>query len=359
MQDERTSTTSSTGATRSGGKNGAAGEDAERDLDPRPLVGVIGGGRMALAVARIAAAATVPLRVFARRPDQREAVAAVIGSGGQVVDTLAAAVEEATLVFLAVPAQALDAVAECFGPHARGDHIVVHASRGVGEGFTLPHQMIRRHTCVRKIAVLGGPLHAQDIDAALPLPLPVLVGSRFAEAAQAVRALSRGTQVHVHETRDIVGVEVAGALSNVTQIAAGMAEALELGDTARGVILTRGLLDASKLGLRLGAAPATFSGLAGIGDLIPRRVSSTGRHRALGALLGRGVGLAAAEAELRHHVEGVVTARAAAALAPDLPLVRAVTEVLDGRKGPREALEAVLRLDLDLDARPAAGARLE
>lgn len=324
---------------------------------------MIGGGRMARAIARILSAVGSPVRIFARSARQRADLARDLeGSGASVATSIKDAVEGAQIVFMAVPAPAIEAVAEQYGEHAQGDQVVLHASRGVGAGFVLPHQMIRNKSCVRKIAVLGGPLHAPEL--ASGRPLAAVVASRFAEACHMVQAIAKGTPVVIHESRDVVGVEVAGALSNVSQIGAGMAEALELGETARGVLLTRGLAEAKRLGLALGAEAQTFAGLAGVGDLIPRKVSSTDRHRMLGGLVAKGKTLAAAfelvggnestDAGV-HTIEGVLTAREAAALSErlglDLPMMCTIDAILRGERSPKDALESILRLDLDLDAR--------
>src|SRR5690606_13524989 len=113
----------------------------------------------------------------------------------------------------------------------------------------------------------------------------------------------------LHPVRDVVGVEVAGAISNVTALAVGMCETLSFGETARGVLLARGLSEATRLGIALGGDPATFGGLAGVGDLIPRRVSSTERHYEVGRRVAAGERVDDVLASMEGCVEGVITAR--------------------------------------------------
>lgn len=313
---------------------------------------LIGAGRMARAVARILAVARVETRVWSRDPKRAEALAAEVPSL-RVMSSIADATEGAETIFLAVPASALSSVAEQYGESAKGDHVVIHAVRGVGPGFVLPHQMIRAKTCVRKIGVLGGPLQSPELDG--KRPLAAILASRFSETIRALQSLTAKTPIIIHGSRDVIGVEIAGALSNVSAIAAGMSDALELGETARGLLLTRGLAEARKLGVAYGADPATFAGLAGVGDLIPRPVSSTDRHRALGGKLAKGTGLEASLAGIAGEVEGIVTAReavrAAVRLGLDLPLMRAVENVLDERVPARAALDELLRLPPDLETR--------
>lgn len=322
----------------------------------RPRAAILGAGRMARAVAKVLSGAGADVWLWSRSPGETDALKAELGRIS-VAASPAEALDGASVVFLAVPGPAMLDVAEVYGPHARGDHVVLHASRGVGPGFLLPHQMIRAKTCVRKIGVLGGPLHARELETGRPFA--AVIASRFGEVITLVQAMTRGTPVMVHGSKDVVGVEVAGALSNVGALAAGMADALDLGETARGVLLTHGLAEARALGVALGAEPVTFTGLAGVGDLIPRKVSSTDRHRVVGAAVATGTALADALVRAAGHVEGVDTAREAARLAVklgvELPLVTAVHDILEGRVPPKETLERVLRRDLDLDFVPSAG----
>ena len=314
---------------------------------PRSIA-ILGGGRLARAAGLILGK-RAQIKLWARSEKQRQEIAKEMG-GIEVTGELARAIDGVELVFLAVPASAMLEVAEQYGEFAKGDHLVLTASRGVGPGFALPHEMIRAKSCVRKIAALGGPLHTREL--ALGRPLSAVLASRFSEPIAAIRELVRGGPLTIHGSKDIVGVEVAGAMSNASHLAAGMADALELGETARGVLLTHGLIEARRLGLALGGAPETFTGLAGVGDLIPRKVTSTERHHAFARKL---VETGSVEETLRSadgHVEGVITAREAAAkgneLVLDLPLMRALAAILEGEAKPREALESVLRLALDL-----------
>lgn len=305
-------------------------------------VAILGGGTMALAATTLLGATGAKVRLWARDPAQRARAKSV---GALVHDEVGPAVEGSRFVFFAVPGHAVAKVAERYGPHAQGDHVVVHAARGVGDGFLLPHKAIRAHTCVRRIGVLGGPLYLEDLGEGRPLV--AMLASRYDETFDVVRRLVQGSPVRLHTSHDVVGVEIAGAISNVSALAAGMAEGLGLTETDQGVLLTRGLSEASRVGRALGADPATFAGLAGVGDLIPRRVTSTLKHRALGRTVAIG------EPPPSSVVEGVVTAREARAWAKnhrlELPLVEAVARVFDGEVSAKEAIERVLALDLELD----------
>ena len=315
-------------------------------------VALLGGGRVARAIARVLARQNgAPVSHWARDPIQRAALVAAVPSVRPAA-SIAEACSDATVVVLAVPATGLRDVARAFGQVSRGDQIVLHAARGVSAGFVLPHEIIRRETCVKKVAALGGPLYVDE--AARDRPLVAVLAARFDEAFDAVRALVDGTTVRLHPTHDVLGVELAGAISLVATIAAGIAAGCGKGDTDQGLLLARGLLEASALGRMLGADAATFTGLAGIGDLIPRVVTTTQLHRKLGIAVASGARLADALAETS-ALEGPVTAREALRCAEAhglaLPLIAAVVRILDGACSPEDALERVLQLDLSLEPR--------
>jgi glycerol-3-phosphate dehydrogenase (NAD(P)+) len=310
---------------------------------------LLGTGRMAARVLDVLGALGRPVRLWGRSQD--EATKLAEGRARvEVAGSVAEACGPADMIFMAVPAAAVREVADSFGAVARGDHVVLHASRGVAPGFLLPHQAIRAVTCVKKIGVLGGPLYFDDLKSGHPLA--AVVGARYGDVAAQLRALTAGGPVRLHPTTDITGVEIAGAISNVSALAAGMADELGMGETARGVLLTHGLEDASRIGRALGAEARTFTGLAGVGDLIPRRVSSTERHHQVGALLAKGRSLQEALGTVEGCVEGVATTCEAVELAArrgfELPMVGAVEDVLEGRRPAAEALDDVLRRDFVL-----------
>jgi len=314
-------------------------------------VAILGGGRLGKGIATVVGATKADVRLWARRPEVREQLAAELPTVS-MVESVARAAEGAQMIMLCVPASGLREVVSQLGEIASGDQLVIHAVRGFcpDEGLLLPHRVIRQETCLRKIGVLGGPLFAPAL--ASDQPMGAVLGCRFDEAFSLASALTAGTQVRIHPTHDLVGVETAGAVSNIAALAVGMADALELGEMARGVLLTRGLGEAARLGVALGAEAGTFAGLAGVGDLIPRAVASTERHHAVGRALVAGKSLSEALAESAGEVEGVLSANRAAAEAEQRGLgcllIQAVDDVCQGRKAAAEAIPAVLQHHLDL-----------
>jgi glycerol-3-phosphate dehydrogenase (NAD(P)+) len=311
----------------------------------RPKVALLGGGKLAHA-ALLMLGKNADVVAWARSAAARAALAAV---GVDVGEDVRAVVAAADVIFLAVPAPAFTEVVDAFAEATRGDQILVHGSRGVGAGFALPHQLVRERCCIKKTAAIGGPLYLDD--AAAGRPLSAALASRFDEVVAAIRALTVGTPLRIHATRDVVGVEVAGALSNVGHLAAGLAHGAGLGETDQGLLAVRALLEAGAVGAVLGADRATFNGLAGLGDLIPRQVTSSRRQREAGAAIAAGAGVDDFDVDL---LEGAVTAREGARFAErhglKLPLVAAVDEIVRDAAPARATLERVLSLDLGLKA---------
>ncbi len=314
-------------------------------------IAVLGAGKLAQAMLALLARGENRVRLWARRPRAAQALAAQ-HEGVHVFDDVAEACRDAAVVAFAVPAAALSEVAAAYGPQATGDQVVLHACRGFAPGCLLPHQALRRECCVRKIGVLGGPLYIEDL--APGRPLIAVLASRFPEVFELGAEISTGTPLRLHASYDLIGVEVAGAISNVANLAAGIALGLGLGDTAAGVVLAQGLAAATHLGVALGAKATTFAGLAGVGDLIPRPVTSTRRHRELGIALGRGTNAGELLAQGASALEGVLTAKEARAMARrrgmHLPLIEAVFGVLYAQADAHAAIEDVLRHDLELGA---------
>ena len=268
---------------------------------------------------------------------------------------IATACRDADMVVFALPVIAMRDVARAYGEVARGDQVALLAVRGVEPSFVLPDRIVRQETCVRKIGILGGPL-----EAFAPRPRQMgalIVGSRFAEPAMWLQAWAAQRGTLVYPTRDVVGVQIAAAIGSVLNLAVGMAAALNLGDTVRGVLLTQGLDEAGRLGLRLGAQAETFVRVAGLGALLPQRDLQSDRHVQLGIRLARQQPLQDED----RLADGLITARQAAALAQtwglELPLIQTVHAVACGTVPAKQALDAVLHWGVDVpDAQSAVQA---
>jgi glycerol-3-phosphate dehydrogenase (NAD(P)+) len=317
-------------------------------------IAILGGGRLAYGALGMVRPGTRAgdhvVFGWGRSADARR----VLQEGGAtVVASPEDAVTDAAVVILCVPAPSLAEVTGLAAPAASGDQIVVHAARGVGADFALPHEILRAVSCWKKIVALGGPLYLDD--AGSGRALNAAIASRFDEAIDIVRAIVRGAPLRLSATHDIVGVELCGALSNVGHLAAGLAAGAGLGETEQGLLHVRALLEAGRLGRLMGAERATFSGLAGVGDLIPRRVSSQRRHRDVGSALGAGtLADSGDDAAARNALEGVFTAREGARFATrqglSAPLLSAIQRILDDGAPVGPTLLALLDTELGLQA---------
>lgn len=194
---------------------------------------------------------------------------------------------------------------------------------------------------------LSGPSFAEEIARGLPAAVTLASGDRaFAEAT--AREL-HGPRLRVYSSDDLPGVEVGGGVKNVMAIAAGVCDGLGFGLSARAALMTRGLAEMGRLGVKLGGRTETFLGLSGAGDLILTCTGDLSRNRRVGLALARGEPLAQILTDLGHVAEGVGTAREARRLAAthgvDMPITEAVCRLLDGEIGAREAADALLRRD--------------
>lgn len=205
------------------------------------------------------------------------------------------------------------------------------------KGFERRHAKLPHEVCAEvfgtgvRSGVLSGPSFAEEV--AGGLPTAVTLASADAEFARDTARQLHSTTLRLYSSDDVVGVEVAGAVKNVMAIAAGICDGLKLGLNARAALITRGLAEITRLGVRLGGRVETFMGLAGVGDLILTCTGDLSRNRRVGLQLAQGVPLADILSALGHIAEGVYSAREVARLAAELgiemPITHAVCRVLD------------------------------
>lgn len=216
-----------------------------------------------------------------------------------------------------------------------------------GSGL-LPHQVVAEVMGDEAICgVLTGPSFALEVARGLPTAV-TLAATRADFADDTVRGL-HGGNLRIYANDDLIGAEVGGAVKNVLAIATGICDGLGLGLNARAALITRGLVEITRLGVALGANRETFTGLAGMGDLILTCTGELSRNRRVGLLLAEGMGLPDIAQKLGHVAEGVPAAREvarrAAELKVDMPITHAVTAVLDGRITPAAAVEQLMARD--------------
>ena len=256
---------------------------------------------------------------------------------------LGEALAGAELVIVAVPSHSLREVMTEAGPLIEPGAIVVSAVKGIEfeTGLTMHGVLedILDEEHHPRIVALSGPSFAREI--ANRQPTVVTLACREEAYAISVQATLSCPWFRCYTQSDIMGVEIAGALKNVIAIAIGMSDGLESGHNARAALMTRGLAEITRIGVARGAEPATFLGLAGMGDLLLTCTGDQSRNRRVGLGLAAGRPLDEIVAELGEVAEGIQTTRAACRLAArlgvDAPIANQVRAVIDGEKTPEEA----------------------
>lgn len=242
----------------------------------------------------------------------------------------AAALEEAAIVVLAVPSQTLRDNLASWGWGIPPESTVVSVAKGVeAETLMFMNEVIGEAAGIPadRIAVLSGPNLAREI--AAEQPAATVVACVDGERARGVQKAIATRYLRPYTNSDVLGCEVGGACKNVIALACGMADGRGLGNNTTAMTITRGLAEITRLGVALGADPRTFSGLAGLGDLVATCASPLSRNRTFGYHLGRGVGIAEAKAATGGQVaEGVVSSKSIVALARRERVVMPIAEAV-------------------------------
>ncbi len=214
------------------------------------------------------------------------------------------------------------------------------------ETCQLPHQIVEQEYAGRLplCGVLSGPSFAEEV--ARGLPTALTLASTEVGFSQAIASELHHSRLRIYTSNDVIGVETGGAIKNVITIAAGISDGIGFGHNARAALITRGLMEITRLGIGLGGNMKTFMGLAGLGDLILTCTGDLSRNRQVGLMLAAGKTLNDILIELGHVAEGVYTAKSALELGVrlqvDMPITRAVCGILNQEVSAREAVEVLL-----------------
>lgn len=323
-------------------------------------VAVVGAGAWGTTIAIYLSTLGAPVRLLTRDDrhaasirEQRENVRYLPGVAlDQSIEVTsdATAVSDVKMVFVVVPSQGVRETAMRLRPMLAAGVVVVSCGKGL-ERTTLGRlsEVLRDATGVddEQIAVLSGPNLSAEI--ARGLPASAVVASTSEDTARAVQSQISSSRFRAYTSRDVVGVELGGALKNVIALGAGVADGLQLGQNAKAAFITRGLAELVRLGVAMGANPLTFSGLSGLGDLIATCESPLSRNRTFGQLLSEGMTVDAARERIGHVVEGAVTAYSMAELGGrygvETPIADAVVDVLDGKRSVADVIHLLLTRD--------------
>ncbi len=259
----------------------------------------------------------------------------------EITYTTEAALKDADVVLFSAPAQhfreALTSALEYIGNAA----IVINVAKGIEQkSLKRMSEIAAEHLDLDRYVVLSGPSHAEEVGRRLPTT--VAAASYDLKAAEAVQDLFMTDRFRVYTTEDVVGVELGGALKNIIALGAGISDGMGFGDNAKAALMTRGLAEITRLGIKLGARPETFAGLTGTGDLIVTCTSMHSRNRRCGIMIGEGMSPEEATKKVGMVVEGMFTTEAAYELARrenvEMPITEAIYRAI---KGEITAAEAV------------------
>lgn len=270
----------------------------------------------------------------------------------ETTTNLEEAVRDAAVVVSAIPSHAVRAVMTAASPTIERDAVVVSTSKGIENDSLKRMAEVLSEVLPAgpgaRVAVLSGPSFAREVCAGLPTA--VTVATESPDAAFIARETFSTTRFRVYTSRDVVGVELGGAVKNIVAIATGIADGIGFGDNARAALITRGLAEISRLGMVLGGDRLTFMGLAGLGDLVLTCTGDLSRNRSVGVRLGRGETLDEILSDMHMVAEGVRTTRSVRELAAkhevEMPITEQVYEMLYDAKSPRVVLEELMAREL-------------
>lgn len=328
-------------------------------------IAVIGAGSWGTALAILLGNKGFGVSLWAHRPDH---VAALLRDrentsylpGFPLPDTvrptadLAQAVTGKPVVVMVVPSHVYREVFTRLAPHLALDAAIISATKGIeNETLRTMNQVMAEVLATKnpgfrgQLGVLAGPSFAREVAAGIPTA--VTVAAPTIEGARFFQDIFHTERFRVYAGTDVIGMELGGALKNIVAIAAGICDGLGYGTNTRAALITRGLAEITRLGVAMGAKPLTFSGLAGMGDLVLTCTGDLSRNRQVGLKLGQGKTLQQILAEMEMVAEGVKTTRSAMALAKkigvEMPILEQVYAMIYEDKPCGEAVQALLGRD--------------
>jgi glycerol-3-phosphate dehydrogenase (NAD(P)+) len=323
---------------------------------PNPIA-VLGAGSWGTALAIQCARGGRATRLWGRDSAQLTAMAtarenrrylpgAVFPAALQVASSLTEALEGVRDILIVVPSHAFRASLSTLRPLLAPGMRVCWATKGFEiETGKLPHQVAREVLGDGwPTAVVSGPTFAREVGAGLPSAMTV-ASSNAAFADSFARSLAT-EKFRIYTSNDIIGVETGGAVKNALAVGAGMSDGLGFGANTRIALITRGLVEMTRLGVALGAQRETFMGLAGLGDLVLTCTDNQSRNRRFGLLLAEGRSVEAAQAEIGQVVEGYRAAKAVHAVAAkhavEMPIADGIYSVLYEGRSPRDAVRELM-----------------
>ncbi|MFG3612019.1 NAD(P)H-dependent glycerol-3-phosphate dehydrogenase [Rummeliibacillus stabekisii] len=322
-------------------------------------VAVLGAGSWGTSLAIVLAENGHDTLLWTHRKEQAEEISnqhrnakylpeTILPENLNATDDMEKAISHAEIVVMAVPTKGIRETCKKMLKTLDKKVLFIHVSKGIEPNTLLRISDIIKEEIpaefIEEIVVLSGPSHAEEV--VLHHPTTVAAACEDIVAAERVQDLFMNQYFRVYTNQDVIGVEIGGALKNVIALAAGAVDGLGFGDNAKAALITRGLAEISRLGVKMGANPLTFSGLAGMGDLIVTCTSVHSRNWRAGHMLGKGYTLDEILEQMGMVVEGVRTTKAAHQLAEkydvSMPIAEALYSVLFEDKNPRQTVEELM-----------------
>ena len=313
---------------------------------------VLGGGSWGTALALSLAKKGIDVDIWMR--DNAQAVAmnfarenikylpgVVIPNNINATNDIEAALKGKTIIVSAIPTQVVRENLKSMKKYITKDQIIVNVSKGIEVGtLSRISEIVKEELPDNEYAVLSGPSHAEEV--ARDVPTTVVVAACKKAIAERVQDVFMAPKFRVYTNPDVIGVEIGGALKNIIALGAGISDGLCYGDNTKAALMSRGIVEAGRLGKELGAIPATFGGLSGIGDLIVTCTSMHSRNRRAGILIGEGKKLDEVVDSIGMVVEGIKTTKGAFELAKkhgvDMPITEEIYNVLYGGADVKNAV---------------------
>ena len=319
-------------------------------------IGVIGAGSWGTALATVVAGKGHQVKIWdineahlKSMEENRENVNYLPGvplnENIQIAYTTEEALKDADVVLFSAPAQHFRSALASSKAYIKDDALVINVAKGIEQkSLARMSEIAAEQLDMDRYIVLSGPSHAEEVGRRLPTT--VASASKNLEAAETIQELFMTDRFRVYTTEDVVGVELGGALKNIIALGAGISDGMGFGDNAKAALMTRGLAEITRLGLKLGAKAETFAGLTGTGDLIVTCTSMHSRNRRCGIMIGEGMSPAEATEKVGMVVEGMFTTESAYDLAVregvDMPITTALYNVINGKISARDALELLM-----------------
>jgi glycerol-3-phosphate dehydrogenase (NAD(P)+) len=322
-------------------------------------IGVLGGGSWGTALAILLANKSYNVDIWVRNKEQslemdntrenkRYLPNVKFPDGLNVLSDLEKTIYKKDVILLAVPTHGVREALSNAKDLINKDQIIVNVAKGIENDSLLRiSQIVKEILPENKYAILSGPSHAEEV--AINIPTTVVSASDDMKIANYIQDLFITPTFRVYTNPDVIGVELGGALKNIIALGAGISDGLNYGDNTKAALMTRGIFEMSRLGEKLGANPNTFSGLAGIGDLIVTCTSMHSRNRRAGILIGQGKSMDESIKEVGMVVEGIKTTKSAYILAKEynvnLPITSEIYNVLYKNANAKESVDRLMQRD--------------